>query len=91
MVSNRTVLNLQKINKTERDIKCWRMVHIINNPGDYDIFSQKPESLSDIYMTVFMEDQCCIVSDNWWEQDELKNIVQVNSIKKASLMINRGR
>ena len=58
------------------------MVCITNTRGEYDIYRHNPDSSPGIYMTVVMEAQCLIVSENWRKQDEVKqNAVQVNAIK----------
>ena len=43
-----------------------------NTPGDYDIYSQNPESLTGIYMSAAMEAQCHIVDENLRNQYETK-------------------
>ena len=53
-------------------MKFRKMVHITKTPCDYDIFRQNPDSFSGIYITVVMEDQCCIVANNWRKKDEAK-------------------
>ena len=43
-----------------------------NTPGDYDIYSQNPESLTGIYMSAAMEAQCHIFAENLRNQYETK-------------------
>ena len=72
-------------------MKCRRVVRITKTPGDYDGCRKNPDSSPGIYMNVVMEDQCCIVAENWRNKYEAKrNEVQVNATKKAACITNRG-
>ena len=64
IVSTYTVLHLREIKTSKREIKRWMMVHITNNPGDDDGYRHKNDLLSDIYMTLVMEDCFRIFYDN---------------------------
>ena len=73
------------------DIKCQRVLRITKIPGDYDGCRQNPDPSSGIYMDSATEAQCCIVAENWREQDEAKyNSVRVNAVKKAARITKQG-
>ena len=61
----RTVLNLQEIKTSKRDIKIQRMVSITKVPGDDYGFRHNPDSSQGIYMTLVIKSKCHIFAKNW--------------------------
>ena len=67
------------------DMKCRNMVSIIKIPGAYDICRQNPDSLSGIYITEVMEDQCRIVNKSYSEKYEAKKLSTSKFCNKVCL------
>ena len=76
------VLPIHKYKVYEGDIKILGMICITNITGDNDTFRQNPDSISGIYITAAINDECLITTADRINQNDAKqHSAQVSAVK----------